>query len=63
MYDAQEQMLNAVMTKVIEQGQACERGVIAISLDGRGLALIGPNCVLYSQIICPQIKPFDLVLN
>jgi hypothetical protein len=63
MYDAEAQMLNVVMHKAIEQSQGCERGIIAITLDGRGMAIIAPNCVLYSQIFHPEVKPFDLCLN
>ena len=53
-----------IVRKVTERSMTCERGPIAYRSDGRaGLALIGPDCILYAEIFHPELPPFDFCLN
>jgi hypothetical protein len=59
----EQEMLIQVLDRCAEQAQECECGILALSNDGRGIALIAPRCLIYSQVFHPAIQPFDLVLN
>jgi hypothetical protein len=54
--------LHRVMEAVMDRSENCERGPIAITNDGRGLALVAPDCILYVQAF-PGIDIFELCLN
>jgi hypothetical protein len=60
---SEQEQLNKVMNAVMDRSEHCERGLIAVTEDGRGLAMVGPDCILYAQIFHPALPPFDFCLN
>jgi hypothetical protein len=66
MYDDDEnmEMLVQVLERAHEQSAQCERGVFALRSDGRaGMAMIGPNCIQYAELLHPAVPPFEMCLN
>jgi hypothetical protein len=58
------EMIEYVLVRCVAKSHACERDVIATRSDGKaGLALVGPNCVLYAEIFFPDSAPWDFCLN
>lgn len=63
-YDDIHEQAARVMEAIMERSAHCERGIIATRADGRaGIALVGPDCVLFAEIFFPEMPPFDLCLN
>lgn len=53
-----------VMEVVIEQSENCERGFLSLDSERSGLALVGPNSVMWAWVMLPGTPfIFDLNLN
>lgn len=52
------------MEVVVEQSENCERGFLSLDSERSGLALVGPNSVMWAWVMLPGTPfIFDLYLN